>query len=404
MHNSNTITLVKYKIVLYVEDNMNLDILHRLIDRYEDRMDQLYNADNDELFKWRATKTWQREWNKPENAFASFESRFKAATKDFNVFIDGKIMHPSTGIIMLWKKEQKRMEQIFNDILLADTRGDIDLTQRNMDAFLDEYEKIRSHHFSRQYYYKLDRHSASVFLAVNNPETQYVFRSSDAHMMATYTDFGFNIGAGGSFSLRNYYTLCDEIVKALREHDNLLQKHFSYFNDSLYRDESLHLLAFDLMYCCNTYKLYGGLPLPPRRKPGNKKMSDTELEAQRTAAIEEKTNKCSLLDAKIEELEAKCEDLLIPLLNVELVSEQHGVGTVVEQEENRIVVQYPDGKVQMILGPVPKTRHRPVFDDDELVWTTFSEYSKNKSSIKNLYGKRQSLQKEIDDLTDGKSS
>ena len=133
-------------------------------------------------------------------------------------------------------------------------------------------------------------------------------------------------------------------------------------------------------------------------------MSDEELEAQRAAAIEEKTNECSLLNAQIEELEAKCEDLLIPLLNVELVSEQHGVGTVVAQEENRIVVQYPDGKVQMILGSVPKTRHRPVFDDDELVWTTFSEYSKNKSSIKNLYGKRQSLQKEIDDLTDGKSS
>ena len=33
---------------------MNTDNLHELIDRYESKIDKLYNEEHDELFKWRA--------------------------------------------------------------------------------------------------------------------------------------------------------------------------------------------------------------------------------------------------------------------------------------------------------------------------------------------------------------
>ena len=33
---------------------MNYDNLHELIARYENSIDRIYNADHDELFKWRA--------------------------------------------------------------------------------------------------------------------------------------------------------------------------------------------------------------------------------------------------------------------------------------------------------------------------------------------------------------
>ena len=37
---------------------MNLDNLHELINRYEQNIDILYGEEHDELFKWRAVKTW----------------------------------------------------------------------------------------------------------------------------------------------------------------------------------------------------------------------------------------------------------------------------------------------------------------------------------------------------------
>ena len=40
---------------------MNADILHELIDRYELNIDKIYNAEHNELFKWRVMKTWREE-------------------------------------------------------------------------------------------------------------------------------------------------------------------------------------------------------------------------------------------------------------------------------------------------------------------------------------------------------
>ncbi len=380
---------------------MNYDILHRLIDRYEEKIDKIYNKENYELFKWQATKTWQTEWNKPNDAFPSFADRFIAARKDFDVFIDGKIMHPSTGVVKLWEKEPETVEHLFNDVLFADNQGDVQITQRNMDCFLEEYETLRSRNFPRHFSYKQDRHSASVFLAVNDPKKQFVFRSSDAHLMARYTEFGLKIGSGASFSLPNYYILCEEIVKALREHESLLEKHFSYFNDKLYRDESLHLLAFDIMYCCRTYNYYGEMPLPPRsngRKTSAPGQTAEQKEAERLAAIETMTQELADVDVQIEELQAQCEDLLIPLINVEITSNKYGTGVVIEQNENNIVVQYPDAIVKMTLGNVFKTFNRPIFENDNEVWETFAQYAYAKDNLEKHQKKRIDLRKKLGSL------
>ena len=74
---------------------MNSDNLHELIRRYEDNIDKIYNAEHDELFKWKAMKTWRDEWFKPCDAFVTFADRFNAARKDFSLFIDNSRMHPS---------------------------------------------------------------------------------------------------------------------------------------------------------------------------------------------------------------------------------------------------------------------------------------------------------------------
>ena len=69
---------------------------------------------------------------------------------------------------------------------------------------------------------------------MNNPDFNYVYTSSEALTMAKYLDFGFSIGSGTGFSLPNYYRLCEEIVSVLREHDSLLEKHFSRLTPEYY--------------------------------------------------------------------------------------------------------------------------------------------------------------------------
>ena len=81
---------------------MDKAILDKLIQCYETDMDELYGGEHDEIFKWRALKTFQAEWFRADHP--DFLSRFNAATRDFSVLIDNSRMHPRSGVVKLWKR------------------------------------------------------------------------------------------------------------------------------------------------------------------------------------------------------------------------------------------------------------------------------------------------------------
>ena len=84
--------------------------------------------------------------------------------------------------------------------------------------------------------------------------------------MSKYIGFEQNIGSGNTFSLSNYYRLCEQIVSTLKEHESLLQKHFDRLDENKHHiDKTLHLLAFDLMYCSKSYDYYHGLIAPGKK-------------------------------------------------------------------------------------------------------------------------------------------
>lgn len=371
---------------------MSNENLHELINRYEENIDMLYSDKHDELFKWKAMKVWRDEWYKPDDAFASFADRYTAAKREFSLFIDNSRMHPSSGVIKLWEKEPETVEHLFRDILFADAHGDANAVQNNMDGFLEEYEKLRQKYFPRNWSFKQDRHSASVFIAMNDPDFNFVFKSNEAHAMAKYTDFGFSIGSGISFSLPHYYKLCEEVVAALKEHDSLLEKHFARLTPEYYNDKTLHLLAFDLMYCSRTYNFYRGLPVPATRKIIRKKNGMPELTPEEIARREEeRLARIDEIEQKITELEFSCgeyED--ISLIGVEVTANTYGVGTVIEQEINKIAVQFADTKKTFILDK--KYLSRPRFENDEVIVSAFTEFGQKQEEIKRLQRELETLQ------------
>ena len=330
---------------------MNKDTLHELINRYEYNFDLINSDEHDELFKWKAMKVWRDEWFKPDDAFASFAERFTAAKREFSLFMDNSRMHPSTGVIKLWEKEPETVERLFNEVLFADTQGNASVVQDNMDRFLDEYEALRCKCFPRNWSYKQDRHSASVFLAMNDPDFNFVFKSSEAHTMAKYLDFGFTIRSGINFRLPNYYRLCEEIVSALKEHESLLDTHFNRLTPEHYNDQSLHLMAFDLMYCCRTYNFYRGLTVPVKEKPVRRKNASAKISPEEAARIEEeRLAKIDELEQQIADLEKSCDECAdISLIGVQVTAKPYGIGTVIAQDINMIKVRFADVEKAYIL-------------------------------------------------------
>ena len=371
---------------------MNYENLHELINRYENDLDRIYNAKHDELFKWRAMYVWRQEWFKPAGAFDSFADRFQASRKEFSLLIDNSRMHPNSGVIKLWEKEPESVEHLFNDVLFADSEGSASIAQDHMDGFVEGYEALRQKYYPGNWSYKQDRHSASVYLTMCDPSFHYIYKSTEALTMAKYVDFGFSIGSGRDFSLENYYRLGGEIVSALQEHGSLLDKHFSRLVDGYYEDRSLHPLAFDLMYCCRTYGYYQGLVAPTTGKT-IKKGTRSRLTAEELAQKEkERLARIETLEQEIEALERSCDDCRdISLIGVQVTSKQYGVGTVIEQEINRISVQFPDAKKTFILDK--KYVARPRFENDDEIVTAFTAYGHAQEQVKKLQAQLDALRK-----------
>ena len=333
--------------------------------------------------------TWRREWLKPEGAFSSFVERFTAAKKDFGCFMDSSRLHPSYGVTKLWEKEPATIEHLFMDVLFAETNGDVGVVQDHMDTFIDEYEGLRQKYCPGNWSYKQDRRSASIFLAMHDPDLNFVYKSGEAAVMAKYIDIGIDIGKGQSFKLSNYYRMCEAILSALKEHETLLEKHFSLLDEHCYQDKSLHLLVFDLMNCSRTYHFYQPKSVSARRRSPWKVYAAKKTEKANAQEIvdtqkeEKRQAKVAAIEKELDELESVsdgCED--ISLIGVQVTSAQYGIGTVVAQDVNKIEVQFPDLKKKFVLSR--KFPSRPRFEDDETIVEAFSEYGERMDRILSL--------------------
>lgn len=348
---------------------MDKAILDKLIQCYETDMDELYGGEHDEIFKWRALKTFQAEWFRADHP--DFLSKFNAATRDFSVLIDNSRMHPRSGVVKLWEKNPDEVERLFCEVLFAADHGDLTLRQEHMDAFVDGMEQLRVAHYPANWSFKQDRHTASAFLAMYAPEDNYIYKSSEANLMENYGAYGFHIGSGEHFDLSAYYRMCDEIAASFREHSALLEKHFDKIRerDDLMEDHSLHILVYDLIYCSKTYNYYNRIHLQ-KRKPEKQAKAAARQEAdevKRQAQIE-------ALTTQIEALYEALPDVSdISLTNVEVTSRLYGTGMVIEHDLNTIRVQFPGAVKSFILNT--KYNQRPSFENDAEVVAAYTEYT-----------------------------
>ena len=367
---------------------MNGDTLEKLIQRYAENMDELYGGDNDEIFKWRALKTFQQEWFRAD--YPDFISRFTAATKDFSVLIDNSRMHPRNAVAKLWEKDPAEVERLFCDVLFADDHGDLKARQEHMDVFMDGMERLRIAYYPGNWSFKQDRHTTSVYLAMYAPDENYIYKYSEAEQMAAYGAYGFDIGSGENFALDKYYRMCDEIVERFRAHPEFLEKHFDKLraDGRCAEDHSLHLLAFDLIYCCRTYGYYKGITY----LPASKSTKRTKEAAQQETAEAKRHAQIDDLTAQMEDLRAARPDVSdISLMNVAVTSKLYGLGMVTEHNLNTIRVQFPDVTKTFILDA--KYPQRPTFENDAEVVAAYTAYARYTEKTRSLEQQLQQLKR-----------
>lgn len=358
---------------------MNKENLHELIRRYEESYAELNNKTNDEIFKWKAVRCFQDEWSSEENAGLTFAELFSKAKRETSVLIDNSTVSPANGIVKMAQEEPEEVKRLFCEVLFADDGGDLDLRQHHMEEFLEGVEVIRLKHFPGYWKYRQNRHAASCYLALYRPEQNYIYKYTPAESFARYIEFGKDIGSGDKFSLANYYEMCDLVVDALREHTDLLEAHRKLLTEEYYHDKSLHLLAFDVIYCASAYGFFNGL----QHKSKKESIKAYTLEQIRKAEAEKRQEEIDELEAKIQTMELQLDEYRsINLLGVQVQEKKYGMGIIVEQNVNAIKVRFGEEIKSYTIHK--KFMWRPRFEDDADIVAAMTDYDFKINEIKEL--------------------
>ena len=361
---------------------MNKENLHKLIDKYEENFYFINNKDHDEIFKWRAFRRFREVWFSDKAKEKPFSEMFNEARKEFFILMDNKSVCPSSGIVKVAEHEQEAVANLFNNVLFADDGGDIIARQNNIDLFVEKFNKLCAEYYPKSYKFKQDRHSASCYLAMFAPDKNYIYRHGEVDAFAQHVEFGKDIGSGKNFRLDYYYEMCDQIVEALKEHKSLLEKHFTFINEKHYKDESLHILAFDIIYCSKVYKFYLGMQ-HKAKKESIKAFKEFELREKERI---ERENAIAELENEIYELENKIEQYRdISLVNVEVEHYKYGKGIVEAQELNQITVQFKDYK--KVLSIHKKFFKFFTLEDNDFIFEAMTEYEDVTKQIEKLKDK-----------------
>lgn len=358
---------------------MNKENLHELIRRYEEHYAELNNQDNNEIFKWQAVRCFQDEWFSQENAGLSFSELFSKAKSESSVLIDNSTVSPANGIVKMAQVDPGEVERLFREVLFANDGENLNLRQQHMEEFLDGIEAVRVKHFPGYWKYTQDRHAVSCYLALYAPEQNYIYKYTPAENFARYIEFGKDIGSGNKFSLENYYEMCDLVVVALREHTSLLEKHEKLLTDACYHDKSLHLLAFDVIYCASAYGFFTGLQHQSKKES----IKAYTLEQLRKAEEAKRQGEINELEAKIQMLELQLDEYrCINLLGVQVQEKNYGTGIIVWQDVNSIKVRFGEEIKQYTIHK--QYIWRPRFEDDADIVAAMTDYDLKINEVKRL--------------------
>lgn len=368
---------------------MNTTNLHELIRRYEENLDWTLNGECYEIMKWEAARCFSDTWFSDEARELPFSEMFKKACSETSIVINNSTISPTNGIVKMAEKEPETVKSLFNDVLFAEDGGDIALRQKHMDSFMAQIEELRLKLFPKYWKYQQDRHAVSCYMAFHAPAENYIYRYSDAQKFAECIEYPEQLGSGSWFSLPNYYKMCDMLVEAIKEHPSLLAKFDSLFNKKLVVNDNLHIMAFDLMYCCRCYNFYKGLTFVKKRVLSKQE----EAEKAANARKHQREEQIAALTAEKEELEQElAETECVSLLGTQVTAPKYGAGIIVSQDENKVTVDFAGEKKSYVLHT--KYVQCPTFEDNEDITRLMSERGDILDRLKNIGKELERLQGE----------
>jgi hypothetical protein len=322
---------------------MNIDRANEIIDNYIAQFPETAGPDKDELFKWKAAAIWKNAWdiNTPD-----FADMLKRAVSGTEMLINSKKSYPASGLVELCAHNSEAAESVRKEFitLLVDVQ-DVSEEQTRMDGFIERVNALIHDNLSKSWVYEQDRKSVSGYMGLTRPDRDYLYKATQVKAFANYVEFDDNIGSGQTFSLKNFYRLCDELTAVIAVRQDLrdavtigLQDyaHSSGIDNITTIDPAYHILVFDIIYCTEHYGFYTTHPHVTVKRV--KKVFGKQAVAEHPNPYKEQEK---LLMDKLSKQQAEREKLQYPDLTGKSIDHKTlGTGKVVKQDNARIQVKF----------------------------------------------------------------
>lgn len=334
---------------------MNTDRANEIIDNYIAQFPETTGPDKDELFKWKAAAIWKNAWdiNAPD-----FADMLKKAVSGTEMLINSKRKFPAAGIVKLCTVNKETAESVRKEfIALLQDVPDISEEQKLMDGFIEHINTLIHDVLHSSWIYEQDRKSVSGYMGLARPERDYLYKSMQVKAFADYVEFDDNIGSGQTFSLKNFYRLCDELTAVIADRQDLMDtvsiglQDYARANgiDSIAAIDPLyHILVFDIIYCTEHYGFYTTHPHVNVKRTTHSKSGLKQcppIKPRDNTKMYERQQK--RLKDRIDVLKADRDKLQYPdVTGMKLNHKAFGMGKVIKQDAAKVQIKFSDNIIK----------------------------------------------------------
>lgn len=350
---------------------MNTDRLKTLVNTYIGKYPELTAGDRDVRHKWEAVANCVRTWDLDA---VDFGNMFAQATEDASSMIEDGAVNPREGILYLCNHgRSSQVRDAFSDLLVREG-SEISERQAKAQRFVTTINQLLTDEAPEEWQYRQKMRTAIRYLALIHPEDNYFFRASEATAFAGYTEVDDEIGYDRSFSLQNYYRMCDDTAAYIDTRQDLLktvnkglQQKAKQTGDSdlVGIDPQHHILVYDLISSAYQRDFYS-------EKAANRKSKISAVAQRKLGRTRQRAHLLDVRETVVDELDQVKSDQAaekIPSLVDSRASHQaYGEGTVTEQNGKYLTVTFQDSTKKFAL-PGAVVNGYLTFDSDKIMQT-----------------------------------
>ena len=375
-----------------VSNSMSKENLNKIINNYIKDIPKIYNEEHDELFKWRAVKHFQDNWNIDADDFAKM---LKEAMSETSIFINNATVQPLNGLLKLAEIDPISVKEMFETLYECNSKP---VNERNIviDECLRNINSKIKENFGDSWKYKQEKRTIIFYMTILNPDDNYFYKSTEAMNMARCIEYA-DLSTGSNFRLESYYKMCEQIKEFIKENSELIKVHKSYLTDECWEDNNLNLLVFNIIYSAHAYGYYMKNDIVLKKKSystKDQKIKDA-IEDKKAKEIELVSYRKELADV-IDYLDNLDEIFEIGL---EINHVKFGHGNVIGQTDELVEVKFDNGETKKlgilklfdIKNPLATTEDKNVIEECK-------ELAKKQEEKKELERKIRVLEFQISEL------